>query len=270
MSPPNRCRRCGQPKTLGRGSGYCAECRAIVAERYAAKPCEACGGPKPVGRGRRMCDDCREVRHWATKTRQKVRRRKRCGRCGGPKGPGRQRRLCDRCRREIEERRVRVCVTCQTRPVRGPLARLCHECNAAARERDLIRNRARNREYRRQRAAARKASPNPNQAGNSRMWLRLRREREGRPLPVLSVEEYTGRYGHGYGQATRLPAAPLVPLIRRALHSETELELAYRAEVSERRVREILSGKELVSLVTADRLCVALGVALSLVYQEAA
>jgi hypothetical protein len=35
-------------------------------------------------------------------------------------------------------------------------------------------------------------------------------------------------------------------------------------------VREILTGKDQISLVTADRLCVALGFALSVVYREAA
>jgi hypothetical protein len=264
---PNPCRRCGKPKKLGRGSGYCARCRQITAKRYAPKPCKACGGSKPAGQGRRLCDECRDLRNWATKTRHKVRLRKRCTRCGGPKGPGRYRHLCDRCRHE-DKRRVRLCPRCHAHPVRGPLARLCHECKAAAHDRTRERNRQRNREYRRQHAQSRKT--NPNQAGNSRMGLRLRREREGRPLPVLSAEEYTERYGRGYGNATRLPAAPLVPLVEQALKSESEVELAYRAQIADKRVREILDGKDQISLVTADRLCVALGVALSFVYREAA
>jgi hypothetical protein len=103
-----------------------------------------------------------------------------------------------------------------------------------------------------------------------RLAYRLQREREGRPLPALSAQEYRERYGRGYGRSTLLPAAPLRPLIERALESESEVELGRRAAVADRRLREILTGKRNISLVTADRLCVALGFTLSVVYQEAA
>jgi hypothetical protein len=163
-----------------------------------------------------------------------------------------------------------MCEHCQARPTRYHLARLCHDCKAAARERDLARNRARNREYRQRKHDAGQHKPNPRQAENARILLRLQREREGRPLPALSVPEYHERYGRGYGRSTQLPAAPLRPLIERALESESEVELGRRAAVADRRLREILTGKQNISLVTADRLCVALGFTLSVVYQEAA
>jgi hypothetical protein len=269
VSPPEKpCRRCGNPKELGRGSGYCTDCRQIVAERYAPKACIKCGGPKPEGRGRRLCDECRELGRWAARTRHRATKRKACTRCGGPKGPGRYRHLCDRCRYE-DEHRVRVCERCQTRPPRAPLTRLCHECKAAAHERDLIRNRKRNREYRRVHGRTPHAV-NPRKAENARMRARLQAEREGRPLPALTPEEYRARFGTGFGGAERLPAEPLVPLVQRALESETETGLARRARVADKRVREILSGKSNISLVTADRLCVALGSTLALVYDEAA
>jgi hypothetical protein len=47
--------------------------------------------------------------------------------------------------------------------------------------------------------------------------------------------------------------------------------IAARAGVSPRRLDSILGGgQDVVSLVTADRVCVALGTTLSLVYPEAA
>jgi hypothetical protein len=104
----------------------------------------------------------------------------------------------------------------------------------------------------------------------NRLDERMRADRRGRPKRELTFEEYQARYGTGFGSATTVPAEPLRELVRRSVQIEGTMELADRAHVSDKRIREILSGHEQISLVTADRLCVALGLPLSLVYQDAA
>ena len=97
----------------------------------------------------------------------------------------------------------------------------------------------------------------------------MRRDREGQPRKPVTPEIYAIKYGTGYGG--RLPAAPLAPLLRSALEHETETDLAWRAGIAPKRVADIVHGRaERVALTTADGLCVALGLTLSLVYPEAA
>jgi DNA-binding Xre family transcriptional regulator len=105
----------------------------------------------------------------------------------------------------------------------------------------------------------------------SRLRARLKAEQEGRPFKPVSLEEYRERYGGGWGRSSTLPAEPLIPFIRRALHVESEIELAERAGISDKRIRDVLNGNAPnIALVTADKLCVALGYTLSLIYPEAA
>jgi DNA-binding Xre family transcriptional regulator len=106
---------------------------------------------------------------------------------------------------------------------------------------------------------------------DSRLRARLKAEQEGRPFKPVSLEEYRERYGGGWGRSSTLPAEPLIPFIRRALHVESEIELAERAGISDKRIRDVLNGNAPnIALVTADKLCVALGYTLSLIYPEAA
>jgi DNA-binding Xre family transcriptional regulator len=104
----------------------------------------------------------------------------------------------------------------------------------------------------------------------SRLRARLKAEREGRPFAPVPLDEYRKRYGTGDGPHNTVAAESLRPFVVRALRTGTEAELARRAGVSDKRIREIGQGVERISLGTADRLCVALGLTLSLVYPEAA
>jgi hypothetical protein len=104
----------------------------------------------------------------------------------------------------------------------------------------------------------------------SRLDERMRADKRGRPKRELTLAQYRARYGNGFGASTTLPAEPLRELVARAVRSNGTEELAARAHVSDKRIREILAGSAQISLVTADRLCVALGMPLSLVYQDAA
>jgi DNA-binding Xre family transcriptional regulator len=106
---------------------------------------------------------------------------------------------------------------------------------------------------------------------DQRLSWRLLAERRGRPVKPVSLEEYRERYGSGWGKSITLPAEPLLPFIRRALRTESETELAGRAGISDKRIREVLNGNvSNFALVTADKLCLALGYTLSLIYPEAA
>ncbi|HTE61069.1 MAG TPA: helix-turn-helix transcriptional regulator [Solirubrobacteraceae bacterium] len=96
-------------------------------------------------------------------------------------------------------------------------------------------------------------------------------ERAGHAVEPVSDTEWKREYnGDGWGRATRVPAAPLRPHLRDCVRMTSEESLAERAGVSTRRIGALLRGEqESVSLVVADRLCVAVGLPLSLVYQDA-
>ena len=106
---------------------------------------------------------------------------------------------------------------------------------------------------------------------DARINYRKRREAQGKTVRQMSDAEYIKRYGTGFGVSTRVSAAPLVPFVKMWLSSMSEDELGKMAGVSHKRVREIVDDEaKQISLVTADRLCVAFQLPLSFVYQEAA
>jgi transcriptional regulator with XRE-family HTH domain len=103
---------------------------------------------------------------------------------------------------------------------------------------------------------------------DARMRYRLRQEREGVTLRVLSEEAYHRRYGDGQhgSDVSRLDAAPL----RRLLRADPELDMAIIAErsgLSRSYVERVTGGKYTrLALRDADRLCIALGTTLSALY----
>lgn len=106
---------------------------------------------------------------------------------------------------------------------------------------------------------------------DARMRYRLLQERKGRQLPPLSEGAYARQYGTGYGRSTVVDAAPLLPLIQHHISMVGGLELARVSKVSIKALERVAKGvQDQISLVTADRLCVAFGLPLSLVYPELA
>lgn len=101
---------------------------------------------------------------------------------------------------------------------------------------------------------------------------RLRRIELG--LPVRKSKAVK----NGVGRTTKLDAAPLVPLIEEWIdryeieHSETPHRtptikvLSERSGVSDRLILRIRKGQEKVALDTADKLCLAIDVPLSMIY----
>ena len=106
---------------------------------------------------------------------------------------------------------------------------------------------------------------------DQRMAKRLKREREGAPRPPVRPETYARRYGSGYGNGAELPADPLRSIVERAIEElGNKAVLARLSGVPERRLYALVNGEsQNVSLPVADKLCVALQIPLSLVYQEA-
>jgi hypothetical protein len=268
-APNPHCKRCGRWKSRGRGRRFCQRCHDDYQATLAAKRCcRVCGGPRPPRK--QMCEECSRNADWRRSKRDVIKRRQPCEGCGGPKGPGARRRYCDRCRAERERSGARMCERCQIRPPRYARAKLCLRCHALAQKRRLS---YRNRWNRRVRANGRTYPSDATRAKATETWRlydRMRRDREGRPRKPIDPEVYAERYGRGYGRIELVPAAPLTPLVRRALTRESEIELAGRAGISDKRIREIVGGQGNIALVTADKLCVALGYTLSLVYPEAA
>lgn len=114
-----------------------------------------------------------------------------------------------------------------------------------------------------------------------RIYHRIWRERKGvvpRPLSEQRYRNGNGRtfYSDGYGH---LPADRLVPFIEDYLHADLTLadskrqasrrELGRLSGLSDRRIYAILNGEwPNVRRDTADKICTALGVPLTLVYPE--
>lgn len=99
---------------------------------------------------------------------------------------------------------------------------------------------------------------------NKRINEKLRLERNGGKIRVVSEE----RYRQGNGKITRaevLPAQPLIDVL--VPLNLTYLEIALRCGVDEALIRRIMEGQEAYKpLVTIDKICVGMGLTLSLVY----
>lgn len=107
---------------------------------------------------------------------------------------------------------------------------------------------------------------------NRRIAYRLRRERKGLPVrKPMSEEAYNARYGTGFGRAATLPAEALRDhVVNAATAMGSREEFARLAGVSDRRLQDMVNGvTHRVSLVNADKLCVALGIPLHELVEEA-
>lgn len=113
-------------------------------------------------------------------------------------------------------------------------------------------------------------------------WVAMRRAQQrehhrakrielGLPVREISDEEYRKRYGTGYGRSERVSPEPLLPFLRIVQAEGDVMRLADNAGVSPDLICDVLNGeRHPIALVIADRLCAALGLPMSLVYQEAA
>lgn len=131
-----------------------------------------------------------------------------------------------------------------------------------ANNREAVLRHHRNADEREKRDPVRRAKRRENQ----RFSARLRAEQQGRPMAPVSEEVYVKRYGDGKSKAGSLPVAPILEL----LAGFDELTAGRMCEELGIHRHRVLSSVDRISLVTADRICVYLGVPLSLVYQEAA
>lgn len=98
---------------------------------------------------------------------------------------------------------------------------------------------------------------------NAQISARVRRERKGGSLRLVSIESYRAANPENRG---RVPAAPLVPFLMK-LKRENHGDLPGLDDVLVRRAYGILEQKqERISLAVADRMCVALGLSFALLY----
>jgi DNA-binding XRE family transcriptional regulator len=84
----------------------------------------------------------------------------------------------------------------------------------------------------------------------------------------LSCRHPCGKIRHGSYEKRRLPVEPLAGLLigLKAQQGYSQVELARRLGISERRLRHILKNQDEIQLRTADKLCLALDIPLSEVY----
>jgi hypothetical protein len=250
---PDAYRRCPHADALPGRRYVCADCqrRRRTEARRARRPPRycGCGSPRPLRPGRRVCAACRKAgrRRW-TET-QKARRRaalRRCG-CGAPLA--RRRRICPNCQRERRREYRRQWLA---RP--GNRAKQ----NAARRRWDQ-----RHPEYRYQWAARHYADPAKRQAllESQRMAQRLLRERRGEELRPIPEERYPGA-----NPKWRLEdPEPLRQLVREWLAAGTaETDLAGAAGVSARLIYRLLHEGSGITVASADRLLMAMGLHLDL------
>lgn len=129
------------------------------------------------------------------------------------------------------------------------------------------RNRDKQREYERRayRKAVRSKRGRADQREKQRMWRRLKRERDGNPLPPVPMEQWVKSYGAD--NTGRLPVEPLVSILRQQKLSTTELE--HKTGVPARRFYGLMIGEsQHVSVSVADRICLGLDLPLAVVYPE--
>lgn len=227
-----------------------------------SKPCEKCGGVKRPGQGQRYCQECYELAVWRAETKEKGRRlmsRQPCIDCGGRKEPGHGKRLCAKCK---AKRRIPRYCRCGVQI--EPPKRLCPACKleAIAKRRDY--DRARHRLYRQTHRIKRKPLTLAERQ-NVRINYRLRRERNGQgPARKPPGPWRPGARDH-------VPVDPLLPFLRERAVNEPIGAFAEDAGVRPNTVEAVLRGETpTILLASADRLCVALGLTLSLLYPDVA
>lgn len=261
-----RCRRCGRAKTVGKGIGATGipTCHACTARHkreeavdyhlraHPTQPCSRCGGPKPRGKGRRLCDTCLH--------------------------PPRR---CEGCGAEVPARH-KVCAACKRARKRESSRRwnAAHPEKVAKARREWV-ERHPDRYQHAQRAWYERLKADPVAYADylelRRMDHRLRAERDGRPLPPVPEHRYPA-------VATRwsLDPEPLRQLVLEYLAQDegdngdrvrpyTAETLGRAAGVSARLIYRLLHEPDKrISVVAADRLAVALGTHLDLLYEPVA
>jgi hypothetical protein len=234
--------------------------------RSAPKPCERCGGEKLPGQGQRYCADCHELAQWATARKRKtrvVKSRQPCVDCGGIKEPGHGRRVCLRCAKR--RRGQRRCLHCRV-AIEVP-RRLCPSCKAEALAKRRRFDNERNKRYRATHPKP-KRKPLTKAQNEDRHFNYRQREGENGGRRTLSQAEYVKRYGTGTSKTAVVPVGPLVAPLAAYMAEVPETAAAEIANTSPRRIAQILKGEGVVSVITADKLCVLLGLPFSLLYGE--
>lgn len=207
-----------------------------------------CGDPKPHGSGRRLCDAC------ATPATPVVR----CAGCG-VELPSARRRRCDACKATAHRAKIE----------RSQRWNLAHpETMRAAHARYRARHPDRIRVAQRRWTSAVAADPARLERlrETKRLGARLRAERNGRPLPPVAPERYANP-----SYKWKVPAGPLREQLREQVSLGEHAALAADAGVSERLLYRLLhENLEHISVVAADRIAIALGLHLDLLYDEEA
>jgi hypothetical protein len=203
----------------------------------------------------------------------------------------------------VKTRRCRVCGADRLCPdeIRRNGPATCQACvpaqRNAHRRRWAAANPERQREYDRRwreshpeqarETSARWKREHPEQVNEQqRMAYRMRAEREGRAVKPVPAEIYEHRYGPstGAGQSLNIDAAPLARVLRGWVDDEgvndhygerhdglhTSVRLARTSGVSARTIGRIRAGETTrVSVIAADRLALAMGTHLDLIYTDA-
>jgi len=209
---------------------------------------------------------------------------RRCQRCKSerlvPDQIAYNQRTCRRCARRHWKRLhgvKRPCHGCGSLRKRAPRSAYCDRCRMTPKE---YRAAASRRYY-----AKVKADPVRWAAflEDKRIDSRLRRERQGLPVRELSSESYARRYGSGkgFGPYGNIDARPLTRAINEWLDEErtsigtaamglhTIIGLARLAHVTERTLRRLLEGQDQCALNVADRIAIAIGSHLDVIYPDA-
>lgn len=227
------------------------------------KPCQACGGEKLPGQGQKYCAECAELAKWRIQRKRDARailRRQPCVDCGGRKEPGHGRRVCKMC--AAKRRGVRHCLHCPA--VIEPPARLCPTCKAEAIKKRRAFDAARHKRYR-QTHKLRKRKPLTAAQKQDRHIDYRRRHGETGGRRTLSQERYVKAYGSGKSKATTIDVGPIHDLMA----GMSDIGIQRMCENLNLHRNRLLKAKR-ISIVIADRICVYLGLPLSLVYGEEA
>lgn len=278
---PKGCEICGGPKNSGQGSRRCTGCAGV---RGPWRRCEGCGKLKSVSAKQitpkgTVCTECRKARKreyalaYYAKHHDEITARMRANRASDRDGYNERRRAYYA---ENKDRYLASQAAYRARPENREIARQrsaewyrAHTELSIERSAVWYRN---NREAvkRHHEAAEEKTRRDPVRAAarreGQRFSARLRAEQKGRPMKPLSEAEYVKRYGDGKSRAGSLPVAPILELLE-GFDTVTAGRMCDELGIHRHR---LLVGGERISVVTADRICVYLGVPLSLVYQEAA
>lgn len=242
----------------------CVKCdRELPIERFAWTSRTT----KSPRRRSRRCSDCKRtatcnVKRWHKKGRD-------CSRCGQVRP----------CPAQITDFpwRPAVCKDCikakeRARQREWAAEKRANDPDFRRRQIDAtIRWQQRNREYRleaeKRRHRAIRSDPQrlARRREDQRMRYRMRREQAGNPTRPVSQKTYIKRYGRGSYTHDRVAVEPLMPL----LLARDPRELAESSGLNRSTIDRLLTGRNTdLMLPDADKLCVALGIPISLIYAQ--